>query len=53
MRKAVLFAVIFSVFSGLGAQIISGPMLGPVQLRDATVWLEVSPTVKSVAASVF
>lgn len=53
MRKAVLFAVIFNVFSGLGAQIISGPMLGPVQLRDATVWLEVSPTVKSVQLQYF
>ncbi len=29
--------------------IISGPMLGPVELRDAVIWLEVAPTVKSVA----
>lgn len=30
-------------------RIISGPMLGPVELRDAKVWVEVSPEVKSVA----
>jgi alkaline phosphatase D len=29
--------------------IISGPMLGPVELRDAKIWLEVSPAVKSVS----
>ncbi len=30
-------------------QIVSGPMLGPVELKDAKVWVEVSPDVKSVA----
>lgn len=30
-------------------RIISGPMLGPVELRDAKIWLEVSSEVKSVA----
>lgn len=30
-------------------RIISGPMLGPVELRDAKIWVEVSPEVKSVA----
>lgn len=29
-------------------RIISGPMLGPVELRDAKVWVEVSPEVKTV-----
>ena len=29
-------------------RIISGPMLGPVELRDAKVWVEVSPEVKLV-----
>jgi alkaline phosphatase D len=32
----------------LQAQIIAGPMLGPVELRDAKLWLEVSPSVKTV-----
>jgi len=31
------------------ARIISGPMLGPVELRDAKIWMEVSPEVKSVS----
>ena len=30
-------------------RIISGPMLGPVELRDAKVWVEVSPDVKAVS----
>ncbi|MBN8688659.1 MAG: alkaline phosphatase family protein [Chitinophagales bacterium] len=30
-------------------RVISGPMLGPVELRDAKIWVEVSPEVKSVA----
>ena len=30
-------------------RIISGPMLGPVELRDAKVWVEVSPEVKLVS----
>jgi alkaline phosphatase D len=30
-------------------RIISGPMLGPVELRDAKVWVEVSPEVKTLA----
>ena len=29
-------------------EIISGPMLGPVELRDAKIWIEVSPDVKDV-----
>lgn len=36
----------------LGAQssgIVSGPMLGPVELRDAIIWLEVTPEVKSIS----
>lgn len=41
----LLFAI--SVFSQ--PRIISGPMLGPVELRDAKIWVEVSPEVKSVA----
>ena len=36
-------------FSIAQPRIISGPMLGPVELRDAKVWVEVSPEVKTVA----
>ena len=30
-------------------RVVSGPMLGPVELRDAKVWVEVSPEVKAVS----
>jgi alkaline phosphatase D len=39
----------FSLFAFAQPRIISGPMLGPVELRDAKVWVEVSPEVKSVS----
>jgi len=51
MKKRLLFlATVLSTLS-LFAQprIVSGPMLGPVELRDAKIWVEVSPEVKSVA----
>jgi alkaline phosphatase D len=48
--------ILFSLVSVLITQlllaqprIISGPMLGPVELRDAKVWVEVSPDVRSVS----
>lgn len=44
------FAVIFlSTVIIAQPRIISGPMLGPVELRDAKVWVEVSPEVKTVS----
>lgn len=51
MKKIFLIisAITFS-FSVLSQpRIISGPMLGPVELRDAKVWAEVSPETKSVS----
>src|SRR5690242_4677885 len=30
-------------------RVISGPMLGPVELRDAKVWIEVSQDVKTLS----
>ena len=46
-----LSILVLLVSSTLLAQprIISGPMLGPVELRDAKVWVEVSPEVKTVS----
>ena len=32
--------------------VISGPMLGPVELRDAKVWAELSPSVRSASLRV-
>lgn len=48
MKK--LFSLGVAVSIGLlgQTQILAGPMLGPVELRDAKVWVEVAPTVKSV-----
>lgn len=51
MKKILLAAtslfIAFAVFAQ--PRIISGPMLGPVELRDAKVWVEVSPEVKTVS----
>lgn len=52
MRKAFLIiAACIAVLPLLHSQlsVISGPMLGPVELRDAKVWLEVSPEVKTLS----
>ena len=51
MKKLLLFSVAALSISFLLAQprIISGPMLGPVELRDAKVWVEVSPEVSAVS----
>ncbi len=49
--KCPLFLLSSIITANLMAQpgIVSGPMLGPVELRDAKVWVEVSPDVKSVS----
>ena len=39
----------FTSFTQLLSQVVSGPMMGPVEYRDAKVWLEVSQQVKSVS----
>src|SRR6185503_6731805 len=44
LLSAFLF---FSIISG--SQVVSGPMLGPVEYRDAKIWLEVTQTVRSVS----
>jgi len=51
MKRPLLSAVLFFSWTLLFAQskIISGPMLGPVELKDAKIWVEVSPQVKSVS----
>lgn len=51
MKKALLSALLFFSWTLLIAQpkIISGPMLGPVELKDAKIWVEVSSQVRSVA----
>jgi alkaline phosphatase D len=51
MKIAVSLLLLLFVSTAAIAQsrIISGPMLGPVELRDAKVWVEVSPEVKTAA----
>ncbi len=46
---AVLLTLFFSAGMLAQPRVISGPMLGPVELRDAKIWVEVSPEVKTVA----
>ncbi len=51
MRR-IIACLLLLVFSSIGQsqpRVMSGPMLGPVELRDAKVWVEVSPEVKTVA----
>ena len=54
MRRVTLLLVSFSLSFLLSAQslIVSGPMLGPVELRDAKVWVELSPSVRSASIRV-
>ncbi len=52
MNKKLFILIILGATLSLGAQstaVVSGPMLGPVELRGAVIWLEVKPFVRSVA----
>lgn len=51
MKKFIFFLFLLSTqcIYSQSSGIISGPMLGPVEYRDAVLWLEVSPEVKSVS----
>lgn len=51
MKKMLIIIslVLSTVIGYTQARIISGPMLGPVELRDAKIWVEVSSDVKSAA----
>ena len=51
-----IFFILFLLFSSFGfaqPRVISGPMLGQIELRDARIWVEVSPEVKSVSLQYF
>lgn len=51
MKTRLLFIVFtfYTFISVAQPRIISGPMLGPVELRDAKIWVELSQEVKSAA----
>lgn len=44
-----LLFLVLSITTTVQAQIVSGPMLGIVELRDAKIWAEVSPSVSKAA----
>lgn len=46
-RRLTLVALLLTGMA-VKAQVVSGPMLGQVELRQAKIWLEVSPTVKNI-----
>ncbi len=48
MNRILILIISFLCLNESIAQVISGPMLGPVEYRDATIWLEVAPQVTSV-----
>jgi alkaline phosphatase D len=48
MKHLLILILFLSATFKLCAQVVAGPMLGQVELRDARVWLEVSPSVKNV-----
>jgi alkaline phosphatase D len=47
LKKIVILIKLFFFFIGLKAQFISGPVLGPVELREAKVWVGVGPDTES------
>ena len=49
IRNILLTALFVLVITSARSQVVSGPMLGPVEYRDAKVWIEVTQQVKSVA----
>ena len=48
-RTVLLTAFFFFLITSVNSQVVSGPMLGPIEYRDAKVWIEVAPQVKSVS----
>lgn len=53
VRFFFILLLFLSSFSFGQPRIISGPMLGQIELRDASIWVEVSPEVKSVSIRVY
>ena len=49
-NTCLAFILLFSLsIAAQQPRVVSGPMLGPVELRDAKIWVEVSPEVKTAA----
>ena len=52
MRQLLSTAFLSFIVTQVSPQVVSGPMLGPVEYRDAKIWLEVTPQVNSVSLQV-
>jgi len=48
LRQLLVTGFLFFTIT-IRAQVVSGPMLGPIEYRDAKVWIEVTQSVKSVS----
>ena len=48
-RTVSLTVILFLLIATVRSQVVSGPMLGPIEYRDAKVWIEVTPQAKSVS----
>jgi alkaline phosphatase D len=46
MKKIIITLIVFSAGKNVSSQIISGPMLGHVELRTAKIWVETVPDTK-------
>jgi len=51
-RQIALLFFFFFAITSLRSQVVSGPMLGPIEYRDAKVWIEVTQQVRSVSLQV-
>src|SRR5688500_10840394 len=49
IRFSLLLSFLFFITATVISQVVSGPMLGPVEYRDAKSWLEVTPQLRSVS----
>ena len=54
MLRYILLSAFYFLISicAIRSQVVSGPMLGPIEYRDAKIWIEVTPQVKSVSLQV-
>ncbi len=48
MNRFFISAFLLLILNSTQAQLISGPMLGPVELRTAKIWIEVEPGTNTV-----
>lgn len=49
MKPFLFLAIVLPLFLNAQPRVISGPMLGPVELRSIKIWVEVSPEVRQAA----